>query len=193
MRVARFSRKTAETDIEISINLDGSGKFEGSTGIGFFDHLLSSLSKHSSVDIEIIRCQGDTYVDFHHLVEDVGIVIGKCFFDAVGDKKGINRFGFASIPMDEALSQVSVDISGRSFLYIDKKIIRGSIKEFDMELIEVFFSGFVNEAKITLHVDLVRGFNKHHIAESVFKSFAVALKNAIKIVSDTIPSTKNVL
>ncbi|MCS7298597.1 MAG: imidazoleglycerol-phosphate dehydratase HisB [Spirochaetia bacterium] len=193
MRISKISRETLETSIEISVNLDGSGVFRGTTSVGFFDHLLSILSKHSSIDIEIIKCKGDTHVDFHHLVEDFGIVLGKCFDKAIGDKKGISRFGFGSVPLDEALSQVSLDVSGRPYLYISPHISQGNIREFDMELLEVFFLGFVREAKITLHIDLVRGSNRHHIAESVFKSFALALKNAIKIVSDTLPSTKGVL
>lgn len=193
MRISKISRKTLETSIEISVNLDGSGIFRGTTNVGFFDHLLSLLSKHSYIDVEIIKCEGDTHVDFHHLVEDFGIVFGKCFNEAIGDKKGIARFGFGSVPLDEALSQVSLDINGRSYLYISPQINQGNIREFDMELIEVFFLGFVREARITLHIDLVRGTNRHHIAESVFKSFAVAIRNAIKIVSDSLPSTKGVL
>ncbi|MEN2997646.1 MAG: imidazoleglycerol-phosphate dehydratase HisB [Brevinematia bacterium] len=193
MRNARFLRETAETSIEIYVNLDGSGKFSGTTGVGFFDHLLSLLAKHSSIDVEIVKCVGDIYVDFHHLVEDVGIVLGKCFSEAVGDKRGIARFAFSSVPLDEALTQVSIDISGRSYLYFDKRILKGRIRDFDMELLEVFFSAFVREARITIHIDLVRGSNKHHIAESVFKSFATALKASISVVSDSIPSTKNVL
>ena len=193
MRKSEILRETSETSIRISINLDGKGVFLGSTNVGFFDHLLNSLSKHSMVDIKVIKCNGDTHVDYHHLVEDVGIVLGKCFNEAIGDKKGIARFGFASVPLDETLSRVSIDISGRSYLFFDKKISKGRIRDFDMELIEVFFSAFVREAKITAHIELVRGFNSHHIAESVFKSFAVAIKEAIKIVSDTIPSTKDVI
>jgi len=193
MRVAKVFRETAETSIEISVNLDGSGIFTGNTGIGFFDHMLSSFSKHSGVDVSILKCQGDIHVDYHHLVEDVGIVLGKCLNDALGDKKGIARFGFGSVPMDESLTQVSIDISGRNYLYIDSKILDGRIKDFDLELVEVFFSGFVREAKITAHIDFVRGINKHHIVESTFKSFAVALKSAIRVVSDDIPSTKKFL
>ncbi|MCX8029833.1 MAG: imidazoleglycerol-phosphate dehydratase HisB [Brevinematales bacterium] len=193
MRKAKVFRQTSETSIEICIDIDGSGFFQGATQIGFFDHLISSFSKHSSIDIDVIICKGDVHIDFHHLIEDFGIVLGECFDKALGDKKGISRFGFASVPLDEALSQVSVDVSGRPYLYIDERILDGCIREFDMELIEVFFSGFVRSAKIALHVDLVRGVNKHHIAESVFKSFAVAIKNAVKISSDGIPSTKGVL
>ncbi|MFN4244787.1 MAG: imidazoleglycerol-phosphate dehydratase HisB [Brevinematia bacterium] len=193
MRKARVSRGTSETSIEISINLDGNGVFVGSTGIGFFDHMLSSFAKHSLIDVDLVKCVGDVHVDYHHLVEDVGIVFGKCFDNAIGDKKGIARFGFASVPLDDALSRVSIDIGGRSYLFFDKKILKGRIRDFDMELIEVFFSAFVREAKINVHIELVRGFNLHHIAESVFKSFAIAMKEAIRIVSDIIPSTKDVI
>lgn len=193
MRTASVTRKTTETSIEIHLNLDGEGIFSGTTGIGFFDHMLSSFAKHSGIDLTILKCEGDTYIDFHHLIEDLGIVIGRCFDTALGDKRGITRFGFASVPMDEALSQVSVDISGRGFLYIDKKFSRGKAGEFDMELLEVFFSSFAREAKITLHIDLIRGNNRHHIAESIFKALALALKNAIKVTSDSIPSTKGKL
>ena len=193
MRLYKFSRKTLETDIELEVNLDGEGIFSGSTGIGFFDHLINTLSKHSRMDVKIVKCQGDTHVDFHHLVEDFGIVLGVCFREALGDKKGIKRFGFSSVPLDEALSSVSLDISGRSFLYIPTEYLTGSIREFDMELIEVFLSAFVREAKITLHVDVVRGFNKHHIAESIFKALAVAIREAIRIEGDIVPSTKGTI
>ncbi|MGC8870599.1 MAG: imidazoleglycerol-phosphate dehydratase HisB [Brevinematia bacterium] len=193
MRIARYYRKTSETDIEIELNLDGSGVYTGSTGIGFFDHMINTFSKHSGIDIVVVKCLGDTHVDFHHLIEDFGIVLGNCFYKALGSKKGIKRFGFASVPLDESLTMVSIDVSGRSYIYFDPLLCQGSIKDFDMELLEVFFSAFVREAKITLHASLVRGFNKHHISESLFKSFAVAIKESINVVSTSIPSTKDVL
>ncbi len=193
MRIGKCSRKTSETDIEVEVNLDGEGKFTGTSGISFLDHMLGALAKHSKVDISIISCTGDLDVDYHHTVEDLGIVIGNAFLKALGEKRGIKRFGFGSVPMDEALSQASIDISGREFFYITKDVLNGSIKDFDMELIEVFFSGFVRESRIALHLDIVRGVNKHHIAESIFKSFAVALRESIKIEDNSIPSTKGVI
>jgi imidazoleglycerol-phosphate dehydratase len=194
-RNAIYERKTAETNISASINLDGTGIYNIKTEIGFFDHMLEQLSKHSAMDITI-SAQGDLWIDGHHTVEDVGIVLGKAFAGAIGDCKGITRYAHAYIPMDETLTRVALDISKRPFLVWKVKFNRDKIGEFDTELFQEFFRAFAFAAGITLHVENIYGENNHHIAESCFKALAYALKQAIFIQErqkDNIPSTKNML
>ena len=193
MRKANESRKTKETDISISVNLDGTGKSSVSTGIPFFDHMLTSFSKHSNIDLEL-KMVGDIEIDFHHTIEDTGIVLGKTIKSALGDKKGIKRFADATIPLDESLSRTVIDISGRPFLSFNVNFTRtddGS--NVNPYLFEEFFRAFVNSAEMTIHIDSIRGNNSHHIVESIFKSFAKAVKEAITIAGDELPSTKGVI
>ncbi|MCK4798171.1 MAG: imidazoleglycerol-phosphate dehydratase HisB [Spirochaetes bacterium] len=193
MRKAEIKRKTKETNISISLNLDGSGKTSIETGIPFFDHMLSSFAKHSNIDLNL-DTMGDLEVDFHHTIEDTGIVLGKAIKDALGDKKGISRFADATIPLDEALTRIVIDISGRAYLYFNVKFNRtddGS--NVNPYLFEEFFRGLVNSAEITMHIDTIRGNNSHHIIESIFKAFAKAFEGAIKITGKKLPTTKGVL
>lgn len=193
MRKASIERKTKETDIKIAINLDGSGKYKIDTQIPFFNHMLESFSKHSSVDLDI-TVRGDIEVDYHHTIEDTGIVLGSVIKKALGDKNGIQRFCDVSVPLDEALTKAAIDISGRAYLSFNVDFTRcddGS--NVNPYLFEEFFRGLVSSSDVTLHIDLVRGNNSHHIIESVFKSFAQAFKNAIKVTGSDIPSTKGVL
>ena len=195
MRIAEINRKTKETDIFIKINLDGSGEAKLDTGIGFFNHMLEQIARHGLIDLEI-SCKGDLEVDFHHSVEDVGIALGSCFLEALGDKRGILRYGYAYTPLDEALSRVVIDFSGRASLNYFVNFPSEKIGEFDTELFSEFFQGFANNAKATLHLDNLRGKNSHHIIESVFKAFGRALRMAISIDErdkNIIPSTKGVL
>lgn len=195
MRIAEINRKTKETDIFIKINLDGSGEAKLDTGIGFFNHMLEQIARHGLIDLEI-SCKGDLEVDFHHSVEDVGIALGSCFLEALGDKRGILRYGYAYTPLDEALSRVVIDFSGRASLNYFVNFPSEKIGEFDTELFSEFFQGFANNAKATLHLDNLRGKNSHHIIESVFKAFGRALRMAIAIderAKNIIPSTKGVL
>ncbi|MBQ3817530.1 MAG: imidazoleglycerol-phosphate dehydratase HisB [Clostridia bacterium] len=195
MRKAAINRKTAETDIKLSLNLDGAGKAEISTGCGFLDHMLTLFAAHSGFDLDV-TCKGDTFVDYHHTTEDIGITLGKAFFDALGDKKGIVRYGSITLAMDEALILSAVDISGRDYLGYDLQIPTQKVGDFDTELIEEFWFGFVRNAGITLHIRKIAGSNSHHIIEGAFKSVARALKAAVKIDkdnADTVPSTKGVL
>ncbi|MCZ7644107.1 MAG: imidazoleglycerol-phosphate dehydratase HisB [Planctomycetota bacterium] len=195
-RHAALARKTRETDIRLTINLDGKGLAQVSSGVGFFDHMLEALAKHGALDLEI-RCEGDTHIDDHHSVEDVGIVLGTAVKEALGDKAGIRRFGFASVPLDEALSQVTIDLSGRAhFAFRGRnKLGRGKIGSFDVELLEDFLGAFASAAGATLHAEVRAGRNTHHIVEATFKAFARALRQAIE--SDPrirdVPSTKGVL
>ncbi|MBO4579390.1 MAG: imidazoleglycerol-phosphate dehydratase HisB [Clostridiales bacterium] len=194
-REANIKRKTGETDITVSLNIDGEGKASIDTGIGFFDHMLTALTKHSGMDIAI-SCKGDLYVDGHHSVEDVGIALGKAFAEALGDKVGIVRFGFASCPLDEALASAVVDISGRAYLVYDCSFAQDKIGELDSQLVEEFFRAFASNAGITLHVKCEYGVNDHHKAEAMFKSCARALRQATSIdprFSDQVASTKGVL
>ena len=195
MRRAFIKRETKETQIEVEINLDGTGKYNIDTPIGFFNHMLESFSKHSLIDLNILA-SGDVHVSHHHTVEDTGIVLGEAVKKALGDKKGIRRFGYSIIPMDEALAMCSIDLSGRPLLFYDDLGLRGKITEFDFELMEEFFKGFTLSAGITMHLKALNGKNLHHIAEVLIKAFAVALRNAIEIdprrQNDT-PSTKGVL
>ncbi len=194
-RTAEVSRTTAETRIHVRIDLDGSGSAHLNTGIGFFDHMLEQIARHGLIDMEV-RCEGDLHIDGHHTVEDVGITLGQAFARAVGDKKGLRRYGHAYVPLDEALSRVVVDFSGRPGLHMDVKFTAGSIGQLDTQLVFEFFQGFVNHAGVTLHIDNLKGFNAHHQCESIFKAFARALRAALERdarKAGVIPSTKGAL
>jgi imidazoleglycerol-phosphate dehydratase len=194
-RTAVVDRDTLETRIRVSLNLDGAGKGEFDTGVPFLEHMLDQVARHGRMDIAI-EAKGDLHIDAHHTVEDIGITLGQAFAIAVGDKKGINRYGHAYVPLDEALSRVVVDFSGRPGLAFDVPFTRSSIGAFDTELFYEFFQGFVNHALVTLHVDNIKGRNAHHQAETVFKAFARALRMAVaedpRATGET-PSTKGVL
>ncbi len=194
-RVADVQRNTSETQIRVRINLDGSGKAQLSTGIGFFDHMLDQIARHGLIDLEI-DAKGDLHIDGHHTVEDVGITLGQAFAKAVGDKKGIRRYGHAYVPLDEALSRVVIDFSGRPGLHMRVPFKSGMVGAFDTQLAFEFFQGFVNHAGVTLHIDNLHGENAHHQAETVFKAFARALRMALERderLGDVIPSTKGSL
>jgi len=191
MRRASLSRKTKETDIKIDFNLDGTGKNDVDTSIGFLDHMFELFAFHGGFDIKI-EAKGDIHVDFHHLIEDLGIVLGKCIDKALGERKGVKRYGFASIPMDEALAQVSLDLGGRAFLVYNVPF-EGYIKDVDINLFEEFFRAVVNNAKINLHVNVPYGKDLHHVVEAIFKAFAKALNDASKIIGENLPSTKGLL
>ncbi len=190
-RTAKIVRKTTETDIALSLCLDGSGKFTVSTGIPFFDHMLSLFAKHSRFNLRL-KARGDLEIDQHHTVEDIGICMGKAVKAALGNKKGIRRFGFAAVPMDESLSQIAVDISGRGYLVYGVKSKMRRVDNFDAGLVEEFLRAFSSAGEFTLHVNLLYGKNNHHIIESIFKGFGVALGEAIERDSRirSIPSTK---
>jgi len=194
-RTADVTRKTAETDIRAVINLDGSGQSTLASGIGFLDHMLEQIARHGLIDLQI-ECRGDLHIDGHHTVEDVGITLGQAVAKAVGDKKGIRRYGHAYVPLDEALSRVVIDFSGRPGLEMHVPFKSGMIGGFDSQLAYEFFQGFVNHALVTLHIDNLRGDNAHHQAETVFKAFARALRAAIELdprAAGIIPSTKGSL
>jgi imidazoleglycerol-phosphate dehydratase len=194
-RVAQVQRNTSETQIGVRINLDGTGLSSLSTGIGFFDHMLDQIARHGLIDLHI-EAKGDLHIDGHHTVEDVGITLGQAFAQAVGDKKGIRRYGHAYVPLDEALSRVVVDFSGRPGLHMRVPFKSGMIGAFDTQLTYEFFQGFVNHAGVTLHIDNLHGENAHHQAETVFKAFARALRMALERdprMGDAIPSTKGSL
>jgi imidazoleglycerol-phosphate dehydratase len=194
-RVADVQRNTSETQIRVRINLDGSGTAQLSTGIGFFDHMLDQIARHGLIDLEI-EAKGDLHIDGHHTVEDVGITLGQAFAKAVGDKKGIRRYGHAYVPLDEALSRVVIDFSGRPGLHMRVPFKSGMVGAFDTQLAFEFFQGFVNHAGVTLHIDNLHGENAHHQAETVFKAFARALRMALERddrLGDVIPSTKGSL
>ena len=195
MRQAQVTRNTLETQIEVRLNLDGSGKSRLATGVGFFDHMLDQVARHGMVDLEI-EAKGDLHIDAHHTVEDVGITLGQAFTKAIGDKKGIRRYGHAYVPLDEALSRVVIDLSGRPGLEYSVDYARGLIGEFDVDLVHEFFQGFANHALVTLHIDNLKGRNAHHQAETIFKAFGRALRMAVEIdarASGTLPSTKGSL
>lgn len=194
MRKETISRKTGETDIEMEFSLDGSGKTNIQTGVGFFDHMLTAFAKHGRFDLNV-TCDGDIEVDQHHSVEDVGIVLGQAFNKCIGTKEGIERFATVSTPMDEALSTASIDISGRSFLVFNVDGMKDKVGDFDTELVEEFFIAFTSHAKVTLHINLNYGKNTHHIIESIFKSFGRALRIASTINPNIkgVPSTKGTL
>jgi imidazoleglycerol-phosphate dehydratase len=194
-RVAVVQRNTAETQINVQINIDGRGTAKLSTGIGFFDHMLDQIARHGLIDLDI-QAVGDLHIDGHHTVEDVGITLGQAFAQAVGDKKGIRRYGHAYVPLDEALSRVVVDFSGRPGLHMRVPFKSGMVGGFDTQLAFEFFQGFVNHAGVTLHIDNLHGENAHHQAETVFKAFARALRMALERdlrLGDVIPSTKGSL
>jgi imidazoleglycerol-phosphate dehydratase len=194
-RMAEVSRNTAETQITVKVNLDGTGKANLSTGIGFFDHMLDQIARHGLIDLDI-QAIGDLHIDGHHTVEDVGIAFGQAVHKAVGDKKGIRRYGHAYVPLDEALSRVVIDLSGRPGLIMNVPFKSGMIGTFDSQLAHEFFQGFVNHSFATLHIDNLRGENAHHQAETVFKAFARALRAALEFdprSMGTIPSTKGML
>ena len=195
MRVSEIKRKTGETDVYVKLDLDGTGKSELDSGCGFLDHMLTLFSKHAGYDLTV-RCKGDVEVDYHHTTEDIGIALGKAFFEAIGDKKGITRYGDTLLPMDETLIRSAVDISGRDYLAMNLEIPTWKVGDFDTELCEEFWLAFVREAKLTLHVTQLAGKNAHHIIEGVFKSVARTLGKATAIDprrADEIPSTKGVL
>ncbi len=194
-RSAEVSRHTAETRIRVRINLDGTGSNQLHSGIGFLDHMLEQIARHGLIDMEV-HCDGDLHIDGHHTVEDIGITLGQAVARAVGDKKGLRRYGHVYVPLDEALSRVVVDFSGRPGLHMDVKFTAGRIGQLDTQLVYEFFQGFVNHAGVTLHIDNLKGFNAHHQCESIFKAFARALRAALEIdprAATTIPSTKGSL
>jgi len=195
MRQAKVQRNTLETQIEVSLNLDGVGKSQLATGVGFFDHMLDQVARHGMVDLEI-KASGDLHIDAHHTVEDVGITFGQAFTQAIGDKKGVRRYGHAYVPLDEALSRVVIDLSGRPGLEYSVDYARGLIGVFDVDLVHEFFQGFVNHALVSLHIDNLKGRNAHHQAETIFKAFGRALRMAVELdarASGTLPSTKGSL
>ena len=194
-RTAEVSRDTAETKIKVRLNLDGTGESKLATGIGFFDHMLDQIARHGLIDLDV-QCEGDLHIDGHHTVEDVGIAIGQAVRQAVGDKRGVTRYGHSYVPLDEALSRVVVDFSGRPGLVLDAKFTSGTIGQLDTQLIHEFFQGFVNHALVTLHIDNLKGANAHHQAETMFKAFGRALRMALERdprMAGTIPSTKGTL
>ena len=194
-RIAEVTRNTKETQIRVRVNLDGSGEAQLATGIGFFDHMLDQIARHGLIDLEI-TAQGDLHIDGHHTVEDVGITLGQAVAQAVGEKKGLVRYGHAYVPLDEALSRVVVDFSGRPGLHMDVPFKAGMIGGFDTQLAYEFFQGFCNHAGVTLHIDNLKGENAHHQCETVFKAFARALRMALAIdprAAGVIPSTKGSL
>ena len=194
-RTAEGTRKTAETNIRVAMNLDGTGQAKLATGIGFLDHMIDQIARHGLMDLDI-QCEGDLHIDGHHTVEDIGITLGQAFAKAVGDKKGIRRYGHAYVPLDEALSRVVVDFSGRPGLHMDVTFTAGMIGELDTQLVYEFFQGFVNHAGVTLHIDNLKGFNAHHQCETIFKAFARALRAALENdprAAGVIPSTKGSL
>lgn len=194
-RTATIKRKTLETQISVNVNLDGKGISTFKTGIPFLEHMLDQVARHGLVDLDI-QASGDLEIDAHHTVEDIGITLGQAFKDAMGDKKGIRRYGHAYVPLDEALSRVVIDFSGRPGLVYQVKIARSRVGEFDVELLHEFFQGFANHAQATLHIDSIRGVNAHHIAETIFKAFGRAVRMALEIdprMQGILPSTKGSL
>ena len=195
MRTAKITRKTAETDITVEINLDGTGTYDNQTGVGFFDHMLDQLARHALIDMTV-RATGDLHIDDHHTVEDVGIALGQALTKAIGDKRGINRYGECHLAMDDAQLRAALDLSGRPFLICNLEIPMQKIGAFDTELVREFFQAFATHGGITLHIDTLHGFNSHHIVEAAFKAVARALRSAIETdprKSGDIPSTKGML
>ena len=195
MRQAQVTRNTLETQISVSLNLDGTGKAELDTGVPFLDHMLDQIARHGMIDLEI-SAKGDLHIDAHHTVEDIGITLGQAFAKAAGDKTGLRRYGHAYVPLDEALSRVVIDLSGRPGLVVNIDFVRARIGDFDVDLVNEFFQGFVNHALVTLHVDNLCGKNAHHQAETVFKAFGRALRMALENdpgAAGMIPSTKGTL
>ena len=195
MRVAAVTRKTLETEVCVRLNLDGAGASKLATGVPFLDHMLDQVARHGVFDLEI-QAKGDLQIDAHHTVEDVGITLGQAFAQALGDKKGVRRYGHAYVPLDEALSRVVVDLSGRPGLTMKIDFVRPRIGEFDVDLVHEFFQGFVNHAQATVHVDNLKGDNAHHQAETAFKAFGRALRMAVELdgrIAGVLPSTKGSL
>ena len=194
MRSAEIQRNTLETQISVRLDLDGSGKSKLATGVGFFDHMLDQIARHGMIDLDV-TAKGDLHIDAHHTVEDVGITLGQALAKALGDKKGLTRYGHAYVPLDEALTRVVVDLSGRPGLLYDVPFTRAAIGEFDVDLVREFFQGLVNHAAITVHIDCLKGANSHHQAETVFKAFARALRMAATVDprASGVPSTKGTL
>ncbi len=194
-RIATVSRDTNETQITVSVNLDGEGRLNCDTGVPFLDHMLDQVARHGMVDLDI-HAKGDLHIDDHHTVEDLGITLGQAFNEAIGDKRGIYRYGHAYVPLDEALSRVVIDFSGRPGLYMNVEFTRDTIGSMDTQLFWEFFQGFVNHARVTLHIDNVKGFNAHHQAETIFKAFGRALRMAVAEdprMAGQMPSTKGSL
>ncbi|AKR42410.1 MULTISPECIES: imidazoleglycerol-phosphate dehydratase HisB [Methylophilus] len=194
-RQAEVTRNTLETQITVSINLDGTGQSELHSGLGFLDHMLDQIARHGMIDLKV-HAKGDLHIDGHHTVEDIGITLGQAFFKALGDKKGLTRYGHSYVPLDEALSRVALDLSGRPGLEFDCTFTRAMIGEFDVDLIHEFFQGFVNHALVTLHIDNLKGHNAHHQAETIFKAFGRALRMAATPdprMAGLMPSTKGAL
>lgn len=195
MRTAQVTRNTLETQITVSLNLDGTGISKLATGVPFLDHMLDQIARHGLIDLDV-QAKGDLHIDAHHTVEDTGITLGQAFAQALGDKKGIRRYGHAYVPLDEALSRVVIDLSGRPGLEYHVDYTRARIGEFDVDLFLEFFRGFVNHAGVTLHIDNLRGINAHHQAETIFKAFGRALRMAVEAdarMGDALPSTKGAL
>ncbi len=195
MRSASITRKTAETEISVTLGLDGTGQYDNQTGVGFFDHMLDQLARHALIDMKV-RCAGDRHIDDHHSVEDVGIALGQALAAAVGDKRGIRRYGACLLPMDDALVRAALDLSGRPFLVWQVDLPTAKIGTFDTELVREFFQAFSTHAGLTLHVDCLHGGNSHHIAEAAFKAVARALRDALEHDprrADAVPSTKGTL
>lgn len=195
MRQAEVIRNTLETQITVRLNLDGSGQSKLTTGVGFFDHMLDQVARHGMLDLDVLA-KGDLHIDAHHTVEDVGITLGQAFAKAIADKRGLRRYGHAYVPLDEALSRVVVDLSGRPGLEFSVPFVRSTIGEFDVDLVHEFFQGFVNHAVVTLHIDNLKGSNAHHQAETVFKAFGRALRMAAEVdprMGGMMPSTKGQL
>ncbi len=195
MRSAKVSRSTLETKINVELNLDGSGKVKLDTGLPFLEHMLDQIARHGLLDLDI-NAKGDLHIDAHHTVEDIGITLGQAFTQAIGDKKGLRRYGHAYVPLDEALSRVVLDISGRPGLVFNVEFVRSNVGEFEVDLIREFFQGFVNHALVTLHIDNLAGDNAHHQAETIFKAFGRALRVALELdprMAGVMPSTKGTL
>lgn len=195
MRSHSVTRETAETQISVTVNLDGSGAYDNATGVGFFDHMLDQLSRHALIDLTV-RATGDTHIDDHHTVEDTGIALGQALATALGDKRGISRYGACLLPMDDALVRTALDLSGRPYLVWNVDLPTAKIGTFDCELVREFFTAFATHGGMTLHVDKLHGINAHHIAEATFKSVARALRQAVELdprKADAIPSTKGAL
>ena len=191
-RYAKTERKTKETDILVEMNLDGKGKYEIDTGVAFLDHMLTHVAKHSKIDLTV-KARGDLEVDAHHTAEDVGLSLGSCLAEALGDKRGIARFGSSTLPMEDAKAEVAVDLSGRAFCVYDVKYHTEKIGDFDIECIEEFLRSFANAGKLNLHVSVAYGSNSHHIAEAICKGLGQSLAQAVKIVGTDVPSTKGTL
>lgn len=195
MRSAKVSRSTLETKISVELNLDGTGKVKLDTGLPFLEHMLDQIARHGLLDLDI-SAKGDLHIDAHHTVEDIGITLGQAFTQAIGDKKGLRRYGHAYVPLDEALSRVVLDISGRPGLVFNVEFVRSNVGEFEVDLIREFFQGFVNHALVTLHIDNLAGDNAHHQAETIFKAFGRALRVALELdprMAGVMPSTKGTL